>query len=376
MDAAREIAQLAQRLAGARPRVRQQLGRRLRFARELLLGHAEAHAERDEPRLRAVVEVTLDPAQLGLLHVDRSGAARLERRDPLRQGARAGRATEQRGRVSPGREQRDEQRPHRPEVAAPRAAHTPVRNSTSTIQTPAWIAKPTSRRCRCHQAAAPSATKTTQAWMPSGRREHEQRPHRPEVAARGQRPDQHEEQVQPARGERVDHHARARPASSASRLLRSRGTSPSRVTESRRQGRRQRPQHNAARPSATRPAGTQRQSLPERVNPLTGRHSRLRRSPSRTAAGSAGTARPPASATSATASAKPTVRRNEQIDLRAPQPRVGEHRPRAAPEPLPALQRGNPIGAPSSPRLQPGLRVCAATHGQRETRSPRARPAA
>ena len=41
---------------------------------ELLLGHAEAHPERDEPRLRAVVEVALDPAELGLLDVDRAGA--------------------------------------------------------------------------------------------------------------------------------------------------------------------------------------------------------------------------------------------------------------------------------------------------------------
>ena len=50
---------------------------------ELLLGHAEAHAERDQTRLRAVVQVPLDPAELGLLHVDRSCAGRLELLDPV-----------------------------------------------------------------------------------------------------------------------------------------------------------------------------------------------------------------------------------------------------------------------------------------------------
>ena len=42
---------------------------------ELLLRHPEAHPERDQPRLRAVVQVALDPAQLGLLGVHRAGAA-------------------------------------------------------------------------------------------------------------------------------------------------------------------------------------------------------------------------------------------------------------------------------------------------------------
>ena len=41
---------------------------------EARLRAAEVHAERDEPRLRAVVQVALDPAQLGGLDVDRAAA--------------------------------------------------------------------------------------------------------------------------------------------------------------------------------------------------------------------------------------------------------------------------------------------------------------
>jgi hypothetical protein len=41
-----------------------------------LLCHAEVHAECDQPRLGAVVEVALDPPQLRLLDVDRAGARR------------------------------------------------------------------------------------------------------------------------------------------------------------------------------------------------------------------------------------------------------------------------------------------------------------
>ena len=45
---------------------------------ELLLRHAEVHRQRDEPRLRAVVEVALDPLQLGGLGVDGACARALE----------------------------------------------------------------------------------------------------------------------------------------------------------------------------------------------------------------------------------------------------------------------------------------------------------
>ena len=42
----------------------EQLARLGRVAVELVLGQAERHRQRDEPRLRAVVQVALDPAQL------------------------------------------------------------------------------------------------------------------------------------------------------------------------------------------------------------------------------------------------------------------------------------------------------------------------
>ena len=57
--------------------------RRLGVVGELLLRHAEAHPERDEPRLRAVVQVALDPPQLVSGRVHRTGARRREDADPL-----------------------------------------------------------------------------------------------------------------------------------------------------------------------------------------------------------------------------------------------------------------------------------------------------
>ena len=48
---------------------------RLRVAVEQLVGHAEAHRQRDQPGLGAVVQVALDAAQLGGRVVDGLGAA-------------------------------------------------------------------------------------------------------------------------------------------------------------------------------------------------------------------------------------------------------------------------------------------------------------
>ena len=70
---ARQVAQLSDRrgrlLAGAA----NQLGG-LGLILEPLLGAAELDAERDQPRLGAVVQVALDPAQLGALDVERAAA--------------------------------------------------------------------------------------------------------------------------------------------------------------------------------------------------------------------------------------------------------------------------------------------------------------
>ena len=60
MDAAREVAQLLQRCARRRARLGEMLLRLLGILLELLLGEADIHPERDEPRLRAVVQVALD----------------------------------------------------------------------------------------------------------------------------------------------------------------------------------------------------------------------------------------------------------------------------------------------------------------------------
>ena len=83
VDAAGQVAQLRaaprRRRCAPRPAAAAPLG----VGVQLLLGHAEGHAQRDQPRLRAVVQVALDPAQLGLLRVHGAGPARLERGDAL-----------------------------------------------------------------------------------------------------------------------------------------------------------------------------------------------------------------------------------------------------------------------------------------------------
>ena len=83
---------------------------------QLLLGHAEAHAERDQPRLGAVVEVALDPAQLAVLDVHGAGPARLQRLDALRHlGAARGREHGRHG-LGPEHDRDRQHDPHRPEV--------------------------------------------------------------------------------------------------------------------------------------------------------------------------------------------------------------------------------------------------------------------
>ena len=78
-----------------------------------LLGQAEAHAQRDQPGLGAVVQVAFDPAQLGRLGVDGVGPGDGQLRDPQRQlGGPGGREEE------PGERGR---RPRRSHGAAPQA---------------------------------------------------------------------------------------------------------------------------------------------------------------------------------------------------------------------------------------------------------------
>ena len=84
VDPAREVAQLRERLLCADTRLGEQRLRRRGVTGELLLGHPEAHPERDEPRLRPVVEVALDAAELGVLRVHGAGPRLLERQDARR----------------------------------------------------------------------------------------------------------------------------------------------------------------------------------------------------------------------------------------------------------------------------------------------------
>src|SRR5439155_4420173 len=81
----------------------------------------EAHSEGDQARLRAVVDVALDPAQLGVLRVDGTRPRRLEPVDaPGEPGSRRMPGGE---RVDPERDRHPERDPRGPEVAA--ARHRP-----------------------------------------------------------------------------------------------------------------------------------------------------------------------------------------------------------------------------------------------------------
>ena len=92
MDPAREVAQLGQRRSRLAARLGQQLARLRGSLSSLSSAMPEAHRERDEPRLRAVVQVALDPLQLGRLRVDRAGARGREDVDALGQLLAARRA--------------------------------------------------------------------------------------------------------------------------------------------------------------------------------------------------------------------------------------------------------------------------------------------
>ena len=77
MQAAGQLAQLGERLLELVRGAAQQRHRRVRVA-EALLEHPQLHGERDEPLLRAVVEVALQPPALGA-----RPASRMRTRDAL-----------------------------------------------------------------------------------------------------------------------------------------------------------------------------------------------------------------------------------------------------------------------------------------------------
>jgi len=87
IDPAGQVAQVLQRLGHAGTGLGDELLCHFGVVAELLLGHPEAHAQRNQPRLGAVVQVALDAAQLGVLSLDRTAPARLERLDAAGEAA-------------------------------------------------------------------------------------------------------------------------------------------------------------------------------------------------------------------------------------------------------------------------------------------------
>ena len=83
VDATDHVAQLGDRVLRLLVRAGDQLPGGLRVGVELLLGHPEVHRQRDQVLLRAVVQVALDPAALGVRRVDHPGP-RLGQRGHLR----------------------------------------------------------------------------------------------------------------------------------------------------------------------------------------------------------------------------------------------------------------------------------------------------
>ena len=78
MDAACQVAQLLQREVGLLARLADQLGGAGVGGFDPLLGHAQVQRERHQPLLRAVVEVALDAAPLGVGRSDDARARVLE----------------------------------------------------------------------------------------------------------------------------------------------------------------------------------------------------------------------------------------------------------------------------------------------------------
>src|SRR3954447_9803120 len=85
MDAARELAQLLQRALQLAARCVEEPRRRGRVAVELALREAELERQRDQPLLRAVVEIALEPAALAHRHLDQPGPRALQPPPPRAQ---------------------------------------------------------------------------------------------------------------------------------------------------------------------------------------------------------------------------------------------------------------------------------------------------
>ena len=95
VDAADEVPQLDERRAAGHPRLGEQPAGRRRVLVDEFLRQADHHAERDEPGLGAVMQVTLDAPQLGCLRVDRVRAGHRQLSDAQPQLGSPRRAEEQ-----------------------------------------------------------------------------------------------------------------------------------------------------------------------------------------------------------------------------------------------------------------------------------------
>ena len=85
VDAADDVAQVAQRCAAGLPGLGEHPARLFRVAVEQLLGHPQRHPETRQPGLGPVVQVALDPAQLGRGVVEALVARLGQHLDPLLQ---------------------------------------------------------------------------------------------------------------------------------------------------------------------------------------------------------------------------------------------------------------------------------------------------
>ncbi len=166
MDAAGEVAQLAQRLLGAHSRLGEQLAGALGVLGQLLLGHAQAHAERDQPGLGAVVEVALDPAQLAVLDVHGAGAGRLEGLDPLGHLGLPGEPSMTASGLRPEHDRDPSIGQIGQKYPCPVIAQTRSKNSEQDAAIPAVPAR-ARLPAKAPTSSGRSASTTNQPWMPS-----------------------------------------------------------------------------------------------------------------------------------------------------------------------------------------------------------------
>ena len=203
-DPARQIAQLGDRRARLAARLADEVGE-LGLVGQPRLGAAELHAQGHQPRLRPVVEVALDAAQLGVLHVQRPAARARELVDALDELLLADprqpvAVHEQRAHRQPQRHAED--RPNRPPVAAAGERPHPTQMTAMTAHRSTQTRK-LRRVALCAQGAEDEGVRRDRDRQP------EPDPDGPVVPAR--REPQISEHVNPASAARATCSGSARP---------------------------------------------------------------------------------------------------------------------------------------------------------------------